>query len=485
MNARLQAAVIGAGPSGFYTAAALLDHGFDVDLLERLPTPFGLVRYGVAPDHPKIKDVARVYEKIATHSRFRFFGGVTIGEAAAHHDLVARYHAVIYAVGAARNKRLGIPGEDVSGCHAAADFVGWYNGHPSRRQDTYDFDCERAVVIGNGNVALDVARMLVLDRPELAVTDTADHAIEALARSSIREVVVVGRRGPAQAAFTAPELRELGDLSRAEILVDSGEGALDPVTTDLLGEAGSATARRNLEVLNGYASRPKAQTSHRIVLRFMLSPTEILAGAGGRVSGVRLARNRLERDRGGTLKAVPTRVDELVSCGLVLRAVGYRGSPVAGVPFDDRRGVIANDHGRIVDGEGRARRGEYVVGWIKRGPTGVIGTNKKDAVETVAQVLDDRAAGRLLAPPMAGRATTALWLAARVPELVGWNGWHNIDRRERAEGDRTGRPRRKLVVLEEMFGAARDAPVSEPRASEQTVSPELSATSDVFRATSA
>ena len=396
MSATRRAVVVGAGPSGFYTTDQLLDAGFDVDLIDTLPTPFGLVRAGVAPDHPKIKSVTRVYEKTAAKPGFRFFGGVELGCDITRAELLERYHAVVYAFGTADDNRLGIPGEDRPGSYPATRFVAWYNGHPHAAGEHFDLSARRAVVIGNGNVAIDVARMLVLEPRELAVTDTADHALAELAAAQIEEVVVIGRRGPAQAAFTTPELRELRELTRAEIHVDPVEAELDPYSERWLEESGDATAKRNVRLLREYAALAPAGKSHRISLRFLRSPLAVLGDAeAGPVTGLRLGRNRIEPDARGGVRAVATGEVEELRCGLILRSIGYRGRPVDDVPFDAARGLIRNVGGRVCDEEARSHRGEYVVGWIKRGPSGVIGTNKKDATDTVARIVEDAEAGAL------------------------------------------------------------------------------------------
>ena len=451
-----RAVIVGAGPSGFYAADQLLGQGFAVDVLDALPTPFGLVRAGVAPDHPKIKSVTRVYEKTARKDGFRFFGGVKLGEHVTRAELLERYDVVLYALGTSDDTRLGIPGEDRPGVHGATQFVSWYNGHPDASDHAYDLSCERAVVVGNGNVAIDVARMLVLDATELAPTDTADHAIEALAASNIKEVVLLGRRGPAQAAFTNPELRELADLERAGVEVDVTDLELDEASAKWLAEEADPTAQRNVEVLREYAAKSPENDSHKIVLRFLRSPVEILGeGEDGPVTGIRVVRNEIRRGEDGRLSAVATGDEEVIECGLVLRSIGYRGRPVGDVPFDERRGLIRNEGGRVCAESGDAHRGEYVVGWIKRGPSGVIGTNKKDAADTVAKIVADRDAGTLNTPQVTDPDAIAVFYAERAPDSVTWAGWEAIDAHEKATGEPHGRPRVKLVRLAELIERSR------------------------------
>src|SRR6201996_5265061 len=337
-----RAAIVGAGPSGFYAADQLLKAGWEVDLFDALPTPYGLVRAGVAPDHPKIKSVTRVYAKMAAHEAFRFFGGGMLGSDVSREELLERYHAVVYAVGTSQDNRLGIPGEDRPGSHPATEFVAWYNGHPHFADQQFDLNGGRAVVIGNGNVAIDVARMLVLDPGELAPTDTADHAIDAFGMAGVRDVVLLGRRGPAQVAFTNPELLELGELERADVIVDPAQ--LEGVEVP---EDGDATKRRNVEILRDYSQRVPQGKSHRLELRFLRSPVEVLGeGEDGPVTGVRVAINELVTGEDGRVRAVPTGEEEVIECGLVLRSIGYRGTPLAGIPFDQRRGLIRNEGGR-------------------------------------------------------------------------------------------------------------------------------------------
>jgi len=456
----LRVAIVGSGPSGFYAAGHLLksksraDLNVQVDVYDRLPTPWGLVRGGVAPDHPNIKAVSRVYEKTAAHPEFRFFGNVEYGAQITHADLHERYHAVIYAVGAQTDRRMGIPGEDLPGSWAATEFVAWYNGHPDYRDLEFDLSCERAIVIGNGNVAADVARMLALTRDELAQTDVADHALDVLADSNIREIVVLGRRGPAQAAFTNPELLELGEMIDADVVVDPRDVELDPLSRAWLeSEAASSTRRKNVDILTGYAGRTPEGKRRRIVLRFLVSPLELLGEA--RVEGIRICRNEL-RDEGTGLRACSTDTIEELGCGIVFRSIGYRGTPVQGLPFDESRGTVPHEAGRILDDQGAQLRGDYVVGWIKRGPTGIIGTNKRDAQETVDELFEDLDAGRLNEPADPSRDSLEELLAERAPEHVTYAGWEAIDAAEKAAGEPHGRPRVKLTRTEELLDAARD-----------------------------
>jgi ferredoxin/flavodoxin---NADP+ reductase len=456
----LRVAIVGSGPAGFYAAGQLLkpkshpDLEVQVDVYDKLPTPWGLVRGGVAPDHPNIKAVSRVYEKTAAHPEFRFYGNVEYGTDVTHDDLLARYHAVVYAVGAQTDRRMGIPGEDLPGSWAATEFVAWYNGHPDYCELEFDLSGERAVVIGNGNVAADVARMLALTREELAVTDVADHALGVLAENKIREIVVLGRRGPAQAAFTNPELLELGEMTDADVYVDAGDVELDELSRGWLeSEEASGTSRKNVDILTGYAAREPEGKRRRIVLRFLASPVEILGT--NRVEGIRICRNTLQ-DEDGSLRACTTDSIEELDCDIVFRSIGYRGVPVQGLPFDERRGTVPNEGGRVLGDDGAPLRGDYVVGWIKRGPTGIIGTNKRDAQETVTALLEDLDAGRLNEPAEPGRDSIEELLDERKPDHVTYAGWEAIDRAEKAAGEPQGRPRVKLTTTDELLDAARE-----------------------------
>jgi ferredoxin--NADP+ reductase len=450
---RLRVAVIGSGPAGFYAAASLLASGeppVEVDVIERLPTPWGLVRLGVAPDHPNIKSVSRQFEKIAKQEGFRFLGNVEVGRHLQHEELLRLYDAVVYAVGAQTDRRLGIPGEDLPGSWAATELVAWYNGHPDFQHLRFDLSGERAVVIGNGNVALDVARMLALTEEELAPTDATDASIAAIVAAGIREIVVIGRRGPVQSSFTTPELKELADLRGADVVVDAAELELDPASEAALQR--DSTARRNLEALRAYAARPPSGKPRRIVFRFRLSPVAIVGRE--RVEGIELVRNQLQADEQGRVRAVPTEERFLLPCSIVFRSIGYHGLPIPGAPFDEERGIMPNAGGRVLDGEGRPIPGVYCAGWIKRGPTGVIGTNKKDAAETVELLLADARGGRLPAKETSAAAVDAL-LAERGLRVVSYAGWEAIDALERARGEPVGRPRVKLCSWEELLAAAR------------------------------
>jgi ferredoxin--NADP+ reductase len=459
-------AVVGSGPAGFYTAGHLLKAGgerVEVDMIERLPTPWGLVRSGVAPDHPKIKSVTRVYEKTAAHPGFRFFGNVTFGVHVSREELLERYHAIVYATGSPSDRPLGIEGEGLRGSHAATEFVGWYNGHPDHTDLEFDLlSAERAVVIGNGNVAIDVARMLVLAPEELAPTDTADHALEVLGHSRVNEVIVVGRRGPAQAAFTNPELLELGELADADVIVHAEELERGLAVHDA-GAEEDVTSRRNVEILREYAAREPAGHAKRIVLRFLLSPTALMPGASGHLGSVELTRNELVSSPDGRLSAKATDERETIEAGLVFRAIGYRGLALEGVPFDERAAVIPNEGGRVIDPDGGGQlAGEYVVGWIKRGPSGVIGTNKRDAQETVDALLADLGLAGDESPVAAvahkpsgpDTAEVERLLRERQPDLVTYAGWEAIDRHERALGEPAGRPRVKLTRIDELLRVA-------------------------------
>ncbi len=446
MSEPLRIAVVGSGPAGFYAADALLkseEPKIEVDVIDRLPTPWGLVRLGVAPDHENIKAVSRAFEKVAARPGFRFFGNVEVGSTVSHAELTEIYDAVIYTVGAQTDRELGIPGEDLPGSWPATAFVAWYNGHPDFQTLDFDLNVDRVVVIGNGNVAIDCVRMLALTADELASTDTVDDAASAIAESPVRDLVMLGRRGPAQAAFTPPGLQGLGELAGADVVVDPKELELDPASAHAL-EQDRERAKRNVDILNEYAVREPEGKPRRIVLRFLTSPLAILGD--GKVEAIEVVRNDLVEED-GRIVARPTGETETIECGLVLRSVGYKGVPLPGVPFDEKRHVIPNEGGRVTGAERT-----YCAGWIKRGPSGVIGTNKKDATETVELLLEDARAGKLAAP---NGSDLASLLSEKGAEFVEYDGWQAIDAVERATGEPLGRPRVKLTAWNRLLETGR------------------------------
>jgi len=448
----LAVAIVGAGPAGAFTAAELWRHGSEcsIDLIDRLPTPWGLLRGGVAPDHGEIKSLERHFESETFARGARFFGNVEVGRDICHADLAARYDAIVYAIGAQADRRLGLPGEDLPGSVAARSFVGWYNGHPDFAELGPDLSHQTAVVIGNGNVAADVARILVRDVDELASTEISDLALSALRLSQIRRVILLGRRGPAQAAFTSSELRQLGGLLGVTPIVEPRDLELDIASEQWLAESGTFTAHSNMELLREYASRATtAGDGKRIEFRFFGSPVGL--HGSDRVEAIEVRRNRLVRRADGRIGSVAVEGEtELIPCGLVLRSVGYRPTSVPGVPFDEVEAVIPNERGRVID-HGRPMLGTYVVGWSKRGSIGILGTNKRDARETVTCLIEDHRGGRLLSPTRRDDDITALLSGTRV---VTGSGWRTIDRAERSLGAASERPRVKLSTLDDLLAAA-------------------------------
>ncbi|WP_433607880.1 FAD-dependent oxidoreductase [Prescottella agglutinans] len=451
----LRVAIVGSGPAACYAAIELTSRPrVEVDMFDRLPTPYGLVRAGVAPDHPGTKGVADVFRSALSKRSVQCHFNVEVGQHVSHDELLQHHHAVIYAVGAASDRHLGVPGEELPGSHAATEFVAWYNGHPDYADRTFDLSGQRAVIVGNGNVALDVARILVTDPDELAKTDIAEHAVEALRRSNIREVVIVGRRGPAQAAYTNPELIALGQMADVDIVVDPDEAILDSASRAWIDGADAEPSEKlKVRQVEEFAKRTATDGRKRIVLRYLASPEEVLGGE--RVEGIRLVRNELVADESGKLSARPTDRTETLETGLVLRSIGYKGVPVADLPFDDRRGVIPNENGRVIDPEsGSPIPGVYVAGWIKRGPTGVIGTNKHCSAATVDLLLSDFSNGLLTQPGRDGEHLAQL-IGERQPEAIDFQGWQRIDKKERVLGAENGRLRTKIVDLAAMLEAAR------------------------------
>jgi ferredoxin--NADP+ reductase len=452
----LRIAIIGAGPAGLYAAESLLrkpDVALTIDVFNRFPTPFGLVRDGVAPDHQSIKAVARIFDKVLADPRVRFFGNVTYGVDLHHRELKRLYHQIVYAVGAQADRRMSIPGEELPNSLPAVSFVGWYNGHPDYRDLPVDLSRERAVVVGNGNVAMDVTRILVTSPEALARTDIADHALERLRQSKVREVVVLGRRGAAQASFTTPEIRELGRLEGVDVVVDPRNLELDPASQAEMEE--DRTARANLKILHDYAARPGGAAPRRIVLRFLASPVEII-GADGGISALTIEQNELVVDANGALRSKGTGQLETIQAGLVLRSIGYRSVPIEGVPFDHATSTINNVAGQVVHpNTGEVVRGEYVVGWAKRGPTGLIGNNKPDSAATVEAMLADLPLLRTRADGHRDPSATEVLLRERGIEVVTYRDWQILDRYEVAAGHAQGRPRSKVTTVPEMLAIIR------------------------------
>ena len=448
----LRIAIIGTGPAGFYAADALLkqrDLVLTIDMFNRFPTPFGLVRDGVAPDHQSIKAVVRVFDKILADPRVRFFGNVTYGVDIHHQDLLQFYDQIIYAVGAQADRRMGIPGEELPNTLPALSFVGWYNGHPDYCDLPIDLSCERAIVVGNGNVAMDVTRMLVLSPEALRKSDIADHALGKLRESKIREVVVLGRRGAAQAAFTTPEIKELGKLEGVDVVVDPHNIELDPAS--LVEIESDRTAKANLECLHEYALRSEHTTPRRIIMRFLASPVEIV-GVNGRMTGVKIEHNELVVDANGGLRSKGTGTFELIEAGLVLRSIGYRTVPIEGVPFDYATSTINNIAGQVVHpNTGEVMPGEYVVGWAKRGPTGLIGNNKPDSAATVEAMLADVPTLQGIRDDLRDLSQVVALLRERGIDYVTYQGWKILDQYEVASGSRQGRPRVKVTTVPAMM----------------------------------
>lgn len=453
----MRVAIVGSGPASMYAARDLLTHSnVEVEVFERLPTPFGLVRAGVAPDHPGTKEVADMFRWTINKPAFRFHLNVEIGNHLGHEDLMAHHHAVIYAFGASTDRHLNIPGEELIGSHAATEFVAWYNGHPDYADRTFDLSSERVVIVGNGNVALDVARILTLDPDLLAQTDIADYALDALRTSNVREVVLLGRRGPAQAAYTTPEFLALGSLPGVDVVIDPDDVVLDDLSKQEIRESPQPLAEYKVKIAQEFAAASHARgvdpSRRRIVFRYLRSPVEILGEE--HVTGVRVVRNELVQGERG-LRPRPTAETESLPTSLVLRSVGYRGTPIPGVPFDETRGVIPNEEGRVLDHpEGDPLTGVYVAGWIKRGPTGVIGTNKTDAEETVRHIVEDFNSEKLLRS-VRSRDELADLVRQRQPAAVDIRGWKTIEEQEVDAGKKSGRPRVKFVKVEDMLEASR------------------------------
>jgi ferredoxin/flavodoxin---NADP+ reductase len=446
----VRVAVVGAGPAGFFTAEALLKSAapvFDVDVLERLPTPFGLVRSGVAPDHQQIKTVHKTFEKTSAHERFRFLGNVRVGWDVSAAELQRHYDQVVYAIGSASDRRLGLPGEELTGSYAATAFVGWYNAHPDFAAHPFDLSHPRVVVVGVGNVAMDIARVLLRDPDELATTDIASHALEALRRSRVREVVMLARRGPAQAAFDVKELRDIAALNGVQVVLDAAQLAPEAERKDQL----SAGARRGVEAMLAMAQAAPRPGARTLRLEFLASPRELLGDAQGHLRAVQVERTELVAGLGGELLAAGTGRTFELEAGALFRSVGYRGVPLAGVPFDAKAGVIPNLDGRVLGDAGVPVPGQYAVGWCRRGPTGVIGTNKADAAAVAQRMVADVPSLAPAAPALRGRSAIDALLADRDLKVTSFSDWTTLDTVEIATGRARGKLREKFVSVEQMM----------------------------------
>jgi len=455
----LRVAIIGAGPSGFYAADALLKqtaYHVEIDMFDRLPTPFGLVRGGVAPDHQKIKSVTKIYEKIAAHPSFRLYGNVEFGRALKHDEFRQHYHQIIYAVGAQTDRKLGIPGETLAGSYAATQFVAWYNSHPDFRYLDFDLSKQVVAVVGNGNVAMDVARILASTYDELHRTDIADYALEALSHSNITDIYLLGRRGPAQAAFTNPELKELGEMEDADVIILPEEVALDPISqADMIAHP-DPMVTKNMATLADFASRQPQGKRRRIHLRFLVSPLEI--GGETHVENIKLVKNGLRLGSDGSVRAQATDQLETLPIDLVFRSIGYVGVALPGVPFNAAAGVIPNKDGRVFDPETDLTvPGEYAVGWIKRGANGIIGTNKPDSQATVNSMLADVPTLLPLDPHDATRESVEALLSARQPDFTTFDDWLVLDQHEISRGQEVNRPRVKFSDVDQMLKVLKEA----------------------------
>lgn len=450
----LRVAIIGAGPAAFYAAESLFKQTnlvCHIDMFNRLPTPFGLVREGVAPDHESIKAVTRIYDKTAANPNFRYFGNVTFGVDITHEDLKLLYDQIIYAVGAQSDRKMGIPGEDLEGSYPATIFVGWYNGHPDYCDLDFDLSHERVVVVGNGNVAMDVARILVSAPDELAKTDIADHALARLRQSKVREVVLLGRRGPAQASFTNPELKEFGELEGVDVIVDPADLELDEASLTNLDSDRNAT--KNVETLKRYVAKTERNAPRRIVMHFLASPIEVI-GQDGRVQALKIEKNQLTPQSDGTLRAQGTGQFETIEAGLIFRSVGYRGVALKGVSYDEKTGTIPNVAGRVMNSAvSEAIPGEYVVGWAKRGPSGIIGTNKPDSAATVNAMVEDLPSLTPIADDKRDLGAIEQLLQERGLTYVTYQDWSKLNGVEVARGSEQGRPRVKVCSVPEMLAA--------------------------------
>ncbi len=452
----VRVAIIGAGPAGFYAAGHLLkgSSSVEVDLFDKLPTPYGLVRSGVAPDHQKIKNVTRVYDRIAKSEVFRFFGNVEYGTHVGLEDLCRHYHQVCFSTGAQVDRRLGIPGEELQRSYSATDFVAWYNGHPEYRHLKFDLSHECVAVVGVGNVAVDVSRILCRTIEELESTDIADYALDALRECRVREIYMLGRRGPAQAAFTNPEAKELGEMIGADAFVPPAEARLDTLTKAVLERGTDRATTRKVAMIEQFSRNQRTDRPRLLTIRFLVSPLEFHDDGTGHVGGVRLVKNELYEAADGRLRPRHTDRHEELPAEVVFRSVGYRGVPLADVPFNDAWGVVPSENGRVTDpATNKPIPGLYVAGWIKRGPTGVIGTNKADALDTVKSMRADWAVGSCFEPEKPSAAAVSDLMCQRQPKAITWADWQRIDHIETKRGKAVGKPRIKFTQTDEILRA--------------------------------
>jgi len=456
----LRIAIFGAGPTGFYAAEHLFkqtDYVVEVDLFDRLPTPFGLVRGGVAPDHQKIKSVTKAYDRIASNDRFRYYGFVEFGSDIRLEDVKKHYHQVMFTVGAQIDRSMNIPGEELARSHAATEFVAWYNGHPDYKDRQFDLSQESVAVVGVGNVAVDVCRILCRSREELERTDIADYALEAIANSNVKTVYMLGRRGPAQAAFTNPEIKELGEMEVADIHIPEADAALDAATTQSMADNPDKGTDRKVEIMQQYAAEKRTGKDKTLVLRFCVSPVELISDGDTDEPGVgtvKLVHNEMYLNERGTIRPRATERHEDLTAGLVFRSVGYNGVALPDVPFRDDWGVIPNDKGRVVILDTNDPvTGLYCAGWIKRGPSGVIGTNKPDALETVKCMLEDVAAGKVFSPEAPGVDQLRDLVKERRPNYFSYADWKKLDAMEVEKAEGTEAPRVKFTTVAQMQAA--------------------------------
>ncbi len=451
----LRVAIIGSGPAGFYIVSNFLkykDLHVEMDMFDRLPTPFGLVRAGVAPDHQKYKTVTRAYDKSANQDNFRFYGNVEYGKDVSLDDLKAHYHQVVFTTGAQTDRNLNIPGEELKGSHSATEFVAWYNGHPDFVDYEFDLSQESAAVVGIGNVAVDVARILCKTHAELSETDMADYALDALKSSNVKNVYVLGRRGPAQAAFTPPEIKEMGELTVTDVHVKVDEATLDDASAAWLAEEGDKNIQKNVDAIMAFAEAPPEGKEKNLTIRFLVSPTEIIGDEDGNVKAIRICKNEPYQADDGSIRARATEEVEEIPVGLVFRSVGYRGVSLPEVPFNDGWGTIENTAGRV-ESDGEQVTGLYTAGWIKRGPTGVIGTNKTCAQETVACMVEDLESGKTFSPDASSVDAARDMVLAKQPNAISYDDWRKIDEIETSKGEASGRPRVKFTSVEQVLEA--------------------------------